>query len=607
MNLLTAQNISKSYGTKVLLNNVDLLVNRGDKIALLAKNGTGKSTLLKIIASIESSDSQHSLFYHDSRVGYLPQEPEISENSTLYEFLLDSTYAPIQALKQYEDALTSGDEKMLEETSHRMDELHAWSIKSELEQNAAKLGFADLNLSSNMLSGGQRKRIALAKIISESYDLLLLDEPTNHLDMQTIEWLEEYLSSSAISLLMVTHDRYFMDQVCDTIYELEDGSLFKYPGDYTSYLERKTAKVENTNTRADKFKKLMKKELTWIKSSPRARTTKNKARIDNFDNIKSIAGQAKKEEEIEFMIAPERLGSKVVEFHNVGFTYGEDYLFKNFQYKFKKKERVGIVGHNGVGKTTFLKVMLGELSPSQGKVVHGDTLKVGYFDQKGLTIDQDKPIIDILRDIAEYIPLEKGRKLSAEQLLERFLFPRDQHRVMYSKLSGGEKRRLYLLTILMKNPNFLVLDEPTNDLDIMTLATLESFLDSYPGCLVLVSHDRYLTDRLTDHLFIIDGSGEVIDYNGSYSNFIESSKSEAESDQTSKSSTSNHYEERKALKRLEKEIKKLEEKKTTLQSRFLEEGISVEDIVSTQAELDEVTKSLEEAEEKWFELSEELS
>ncbi|MEM9823881.1 MAG: ABC-F family ATP-binding cassette domain-containing protein, partial [Bacteroidota bacterium] len=522
MNYLSLENVSKTYGDKVLFKNLDLQISMGDKVALVAKNGTGKTTLLKVIAGIEAGEGETCKIQvrKGIRIGFLEQEPVFLPGQTITDAVFDSDHEMIRVTKRYAASLLHpADEKEMEQALAQMDDLKAWDFEARMKEILFKLKIERLDQQVSTLSGGQKKRLALAKLLIEDPEFLILDEPTNHLDLDMIEWLENYLQQAKLTVFMVTHDRYFLERVCNTIVELDRGILYKYRGSYSDFLEKKSMRQENESTVLDKTKKLMRKELEWIRRQPKARGTKAKSRVDKFFEIKEKAGQKLDNDRMQIDIKGSRLGSKIIEAHNISKSFDDFKIVENFSYKFKKKERVGIVGPNGVGKTTFLKLLTKSIRPDHGKVIVGDTVVFGYYTQAGIQGAEDKKVIDVVRDVAEYIPLEKGQKLTAINLLDRFLFSREQHQVQVAQLSGGERRRLYLLTVLMENPNFLILDEPTNDLDILTLNILEEFLMDFPGCLIVVSHDRYFMDKLVDHLFILEGKGRVKDYNGNYSDY----------------------------------------------------------------------------------------
>ena len=622
LNYLTLENITKSYGEKTLFRNVNLQVNKGQKVALLAKNGSGKSTLMRVVAGTEPGEGEGSKVQlrKDVRVGYLPQEPEFHHGHNALEAVFDSDTETIRAIRRYELALLHpNNEAELQAALSRMDDLKAWDYESRVKEILFKLNITDLEQSVTTLSGGQKKRLALAKLLIEEPEFLILDEPTNHLDLDMIEWLEGYLKQANLTLFMVTHDRYFMERICDNILELDRGELYKYTGGYSDFLEKKALRMDNEAIVLDKTQKFYKKELEWMRRSPKARTTKANARIERFDDIEERANKRLDNDNIQIEIKGQRLGGKILEMHYVSKAYGGLKLVSDFHYKFKKGERVGIVGKNGVGKTTFLHMLTGEERPDTGRVVAGETVVFGYYTQDGLNLGGiDKRVIDFIKDIAEYIPLDKGQKLTAASLLERFLFSREQQQVYISQLSGGERRRLYLLSILMKNPNFLILDEPTNDLDVMTLNVLEDWLLEFPGCVVIVSHDRFLLDKLCDHLFIFEGDGKVKDYNGRYMDYradqLELAQElrqqqpakrteEKPREQLVRTESGLTNKEKNELKKLEREIGELELRKAQLHDKFAQANLSLPDIDKMTKELQQVESGLEEREMRWLELS----
>lgn len=625
MNYLSLENVTKIYGEKVLFDNISLQISKGNKVALVAKNGTGKSTLLRIIAGLEPAEGEAASvrLHRGVRVGYLEQEPDFFEEHTILEAVFDTDNPLIEAIKRYEAAMLHPEHaKEVQAAISKMEDLKAWDFEARIKEVLTKLNIADFEKTIRTLSGGQKKRLALAKLIIDEPELLILDEPTNHLDLDMIEWLEEYLSQPNLTLLMVTHDRYFLERICDQILELDAGKVYKYSGNYSDFLEKKATRHEIENTELDKAKKLLKKELDWINRMPKARGTKSKSRVDAFHELKEEVSGRRDRTQMQIDIKGQRLGKKILEAHNISKTFEDKALFENFDYKFKKKERVGIVGPNGVGKTTFLKVLTQEIRTDTGKVVVGGNTVFGYYTQSGIQLETDKRVIDVVRDIAEYIPMEKGQKLTAEQLLERFLFNRKQQQVYVSKLSGGERRRLHLLTILMRNPNFLILDEPTNDLDIVTLNILEEFLLDFPGCLIVVTHDRYFMDKIVDHLFVFEGNGNITDFIGDYSEYrayqkereLEQRRREREKqDQRSQQKNTQSeeskgpqltYQDRKEMNRLEKEISKLEKRKAEIHERFAAADITNEEIEKLSIELGTVKKQIEEKEMRWMELAE---
>ena len=621
MNYLTLENVTKTYGEKILFQGIDLQVNQGQKIALVAKNGSGKTTLLRVIAGEEAAEGETAKVWvhRDVRIGFLDQDPQFFEENTILETVLDSDNPVIKAIKDYEYAMLFPDDaEAMHQAITKMDDLKAWEFEAKIKEILTRLEVSDLNKPIKTLSGGQMKRLALSKLIIEEPEFIILDEPTNHLDLDMIEWLEEYLQQPNITLFMVTHDRYFLERICDTIVELDGGKLYKYNGNYSDYLEKKATRHDVEASTLDKSIKLFKRELEWVRRMPKARGTKAKSRVDAFDQLKDKISRRKELEELKIDIKGQRLGKKILEAHNITKSFGEKKIVEGFSYKFAKKERVGIVGPNGVGKTTFLKILTKQLRPDGGKIVVGGNTVFGYYTQSGIQLKADKRVIDVVQEIAEYIPMDKGQKLTAPQLLERFMFSRKQQQVYVSKLSGGERRRLYLLTVLMENPNFLILDEPTNDLDIITLNVLEDFLMEFPGCIIIVSHDRYFMDKIVDHLFVFKGKGEIKDFLGDYSDYralqkeeeraqrrqerAEQKKEKAAQEETTKAGLS--QEERKELKRLEKKILKLEERKKEVTTSFNNTDITPEQITELSKELSALDDELEELEMRWMELAE---
>ena len=619
MNYLSLENVTKTYGEKVLFQNINLQINKGQKVALVAKNGTGKTTLLRVIAGLESGEGENYRVHlrRDIRIGYLEQEPEFDDSLTVMETVFQSDNPLIGVIRRYEEALLLPDRpERLQAALVEMDDRKAWDFESRIKEILFKLNITDLEQRVSTLSGGQQKRLALAHLLIDDPELLILDEPTNHLDLDMVEWLEEYLSQPNLTLFLVTHDRYFLENICDQIVELERGNLHRYNGNYSDFLEKKAARTENETGEQEKARKLLRKELEWVNRMPKARTTKAKSRVDAFFDLKEKTSQRTERQEIQIDIKGARLGSKIVELHNVGKHFEDLVVLENFNYKFKRKERVGIAGKNGVGKTTFLRLLTKEARPDTGKVVVGDTVEFGYYSQDGIQLMEDKRVIDVVTDIAEFIPMEKGQKLTAPQLLERFMFTRPQQQIYVSQLSGGERRRLYLLTVLMRNPNFLILDEPTNDLDILTLNVLEDFLMEFPGCIVVVSHDRFLLDKLCDHLFIFEGQGKIRDFNGKYAEYRLAQKAEEEEERKmerpakpeapphTRTSFGLTSQQKNELKKLEREIQELEQRKAALHEQFTRTDLPLEDIQRFSKELEAVVSALEVKELRWLELAE---
>lgn len=621
MNYLTFENISRSYGDRVLFSDITLHINKGEKVALVAENGTGKSSLLRIITNEEAPEGDKAkVFVHPSiRVGYLRQEPILNPDLSISESIYASDNKALNALRNYEQVMLTrpDDAASIQKALDDVELNKGWDKEAELYEVLSKLKLDNSDLKISQLSGGQKKRLSLAKILLDEPDLLILDEPTNHLDLEMIEWLEEFLGRPQLTLFLITHDRYFLERVCKVIVELSNGKLYKYQGNYSEYLDKKLIRETNEAISFEKGKKLLKTELEWVRRQPKARGTKSKSRVQKFHSLRSELSGHKDKEEMSIPIKPERLGSKIIELRYICKAFDDLVLFKDFHYKFQKKDRVGIVGPNGSGKSTLLDTIAGILPPDQGAVVHGETLKIGYFKQSGLKLPEDKRIIDYIRDIAEYIPLEKGRKMSASQLLEQFLFPPSQQQLYISRLSGGEKRRLYLLSILIQNPNFLILDEPTNDLDIVTLNVLEDYLLDFPGCLLIVSHDRFFMDKIIDHLFVFEGNERLIDFPGSYTDYrnwqdekLQSDRNKLQSEQKASKATSapqqlsqsEDREKKKEIKRLEKKIQNLETEKTGILKKFEQQSIPVDEIGEWSAKLDNIKNQIEALEEEWMEL-----
>ena len=621
MNLLSVENIAKSYGELVLFENISFGVNKDQKIALIAKNGDGKTSILNILSGKDVPDSGSVNYRKGVRVSFLEQEPDLNPDLTIEETIFASDNEVLKVILAYEKALENPeDEDAYQKAFEAMDRFDAWDFETQYKQILFKLKLEDIHAKVGLLSGGQKKRLALANALINRPDLLILDEPTNHLDLEMIEWLEQYFAKENMTLFMVTHDRYFLERVCNEIIELDRGKLYPYKGNYSYYLEKKEARIEQEAVEQHKSKLLFKKELTWMRRQPKARTTKSKSRIDDFKDIKEKAHQRRKEHVVQLEINMERVGSKILELHKISKSYPDKPILDQFEYTFTKGERVGIIGKNGTGKSTFLNILAGMDQPDSGKVIVGDTIKFGYYTQKGISIKKGQKVIDVIREFGDYIPLKKGKQISAQQLLERFLFDRKKQYDFVEKLSGGERKRLYLCTVLIQNPNFLILDEPTNDLDIVTLNVLENFLLDFPGCLLVVSHDRYFMDKIVDHLFIFRGDAAIEDFPGNYSDFrayedstvIENraAKSKAQENNSTKNSwktedksTKLSYLEQKEYKSLEKEIQKLEKKKGEVQLKFTNGDLSGDVIASLSIELKEILKAIETKTERWFELS----
>ncbi len=527
MNYLSVENLSKYYGDKLLFENISFGIDKGQKVALIAKNGTGKTSMLNIINGQDIPDSGTVTIRGNIRIGYLPQIFDSGENISILDSIFDSTTPVVTCIKEYETALALFNEVQNQENRLRMesavvamDNLHAWDFESKVKEILSKFDIQDILKSMYELSGGQRKKVALVKVLLSDADFLIMDEPTNHLDIEMIEWLESYLAAANITLLMVTHDRFFLDKVCNEIIELENGNLYRYKGRYDYYLEKKEERIANMAAEVSKARGLYRTELEWMRSTPQARTTKSKARIDNFDNIKQKAFVRVEQKNKDFAVKTERIGNKILEINNLNFSFDDHIILDDFSYIFKKGERCGIIGKNGSGKTTFLRLIMNELKPGSGKITVGETIKFGYYSQAGLSSEnRGKRVIDIVKEHAEMIRMAEGTYISASQFLNHFGFSYESQYTYFENLSGGQRRKLHLLMVLLGNPNFLILDEPTNDFDIETLTILEDFLLHFTGCLLIVSHDRWFMDKLVDHMFIMQEKGKVRDFYGNYTEY----------------------------------------------------------------------------------------
>lgn len=615
MNYLSVENISKSYGERTLFENLSFGINKDQKIAFIAKNGSGKTTILNIIAGKDTPDTGQVVMRKDIKIEFLSQEPELQSDLTIEENIFASDNDILKVIENYEKALENPDDtEIYQKAFEAMDRHQAWDFETQYKQILSKLKLDNLKQTVNNLSGGQKKRLALAIVLLNKPDLLILDEPTNHLDLEMIEWLEDYFAKENITLFMVTHDRYFLERVCNEIIELDQGKIYGYRGNYSYYLQKKEERLLAEQASVEKAKNLYVKELDWMRRQPKARTTKSKSRIDDFYVIKEKAHARRKEHQVELEINMERLGNKVIELHNVSKSFNDKVILDKYSYNFLPGERIGIIGKNGTGKSTFLNILTQKIQPDNGKVITGETIKIGYYTQAGINVKPEQKVIDVIREFGDYIPLAKGRMLSAAQLLERFLFDRKKQYDYVEKLSGGELKRLYLCTVLIQNPNFLILDEPTNDLDIVTLNVLESFLLDYPGCLIVVSHDRYFMDKIVDHLFVFRGNGIVEDFPGNYSDFRTYEDSiEPEKDDTPKEKSNWKekqvqngltYQEQKELQKIERELKDLELSKKKIEQEFVENLVQPEDIEKKSNELQHIIQKMENKEERWFELLE---
>ncbi|GAC1448564.1 MAG: ABC-F family ATP-binding cassette domain-containing protein [Chitinophagaceae bacterium] len=629
MHYVSVEELSKSYGIKPLFKNISCHIEEGDKIALVAKNGSGKSTLLKIISGTETAESGKVWVHKDVTVAMFEQDPQFLDRKSILDNIFHHNHPVINAIKEYEAASDAEDANRIGEAIVLLDELNAWDFDTKVKQILGKLKIHHLNQLAGTLSGGQRKRVALAKTLIDigfehKHVLLIMDEPTNHLDVEMVEWLEHYLNQEKVTLLMVTHDRYFLNAVCNEILEIDGDSLYVYNGDYENFMEKKAARIESEAASIDKAKNLFRKELEWMRKQPRARTTKSKSRQDNFYVVEAKAKQKMEDERVQLQVKMTRLGGKVAELKKVYKSYGDKVILKGFDYTFKKGDRIGVVGKNGAGKSTFLNILQGLEPADSGKINIGDTVVFGNYSQQGLEIKEDKRVIEFVKDIAEHFPLADGSSLSAAQFLQLFLFTPDQQYTYVSRLSGGEKRRLLLLSILFRNPNFLILDEPTNDLDLQTLGVLENFLSDYQGCIIIVSHDRYFMDRLVDHLFVFQGDGDVRDFPGNYSQYRLALKDDEKLTDagTQLSATKEEktpspppalpggekrklsFKEKREFELLEKEIADLTIEKETITEKLSSGTAPFGELQKLSTRIGEITQLMDEKELRWLELSE---
>jgi len=621
MNYISVENLTKTYGIVTLFEDISFNINEGDKIAIVAKNGSGKTTLLNILMGKDFADSGTVVINKDIQVVLFDQEIHFESGQTITEFIMSLDSPPMQALRNYQKSLTSDDSEFMERAFIEMENQKAWGLENEMKQILSQLKITNLNAKMDNLSGGQIKRVALAKLLIETrvehkHTLLIMDEPTNHLDVDMVEWLEQYLSRAMVTLLLVTHDRYFLDSVCDIIWEIEDKKLYVHHGAYAQYLENKSIREENLNATIDKANNLYRKELEWMRRQPKARTTKSKSRIEAFYETEKTAKMDTKKQELELDFGMKRLGKKILELRNINKKFGDKIILDNFSYQFQRGEKVGIIGKNGVGKSTLLNIIQGLETYDSGEIEVGETIKFGYFSQKGLTYKEDQRVIDFMKDIAEYYPLANGKSISASQFLKMFLFNEQTQYTTISNLSGGERRRLYLISVLFQNPNFLIFDEPTNDLDLPTLTVLESFLAQFQGCLIIVSHDRYFMDKIVDHLLVFEGEGKIKDFIGSFTEYRDqqaqnknTKKSEptkpTEEKQTKNTNSKRKlsFKEQKELENIEKEMPVLKQKQDEILEKLNNEtdyGI----ISELSQELEETTSQLEAHEMRWLELQE---
>jgi len=619
---LQAEQISKRFADYMLFENISFTIFKDQKVALIAKNGAGKTTMMEILAGNDEPDGGSITRTKDVKIGYLRQNPDLNENLTVLEQALKSDNPALQVVREFENALKHNDQKAIEELSVKMDELHAWDFDVKVKQILSQLKIENFDQLVGSLSGGQQKRLALANILVNEPDLLMLDEPTNHLDLEMIEWLEQYLDRTNCTLFMVTHDRYFLDRVCNEIIEIDQNQVYSYKGNYSYYLEKRQERIEQQQASTEKAQNLLRTELDWMRRMPKARSHKAKYRIDAFYDLKEKASFRRREENLELSIASSRMGSKILELEHVSKAYGDLKLIEDFTYKFSRFEKVGIVGKNGTGKSTFLNVITQAISADKGTIDWGTTIKIGYYRQDGIDFKPTDKVIDVVKAIAEVVTFEDGNRMTATQLLTRFLFPPESQYGLIEKLSGGEKRRLYLCTILMQNPNFLILDEPTNDLDIMTLNVLEDYLAAFDGCVIVVSHDRYFMDKIVDHLFVFEGDGKVKDFPGNYTIYRNSVEEEEERAQAvaraqvqakevkaapakpKQQSQKLTFNEKREFEQLEKDLEALEEEKNTLEEQMNSGELSPEELVDKSQRYAELKDELDEKELRWLELSE---
>ena len=617
MNYLSVEEITKSFGDRVIFDKLTFGIDQGKKVAIVAKNGNGKTTLLRCLLGQEPIDNGRIVFRKGLRIAFMEQSDDLQLDHSILEEVFSHDLPELKAVKEYNYAMLQEDEDLIAQSFEAITELNAWDVEGKVNQILSILKLEDTSKKIGNLSGGQKKRVALAKVLIADPDFLILDEPTNHLDLDMIEWLEEFLLKSKITILMVTHDRYFLEVVCDTILEMEDQTIYKYKGNFSYYLEKKAERREQLESTVEKAKNQFRTELEWMRRQPKARGTKQKARVDAFQGIKDVAKQRMDKDELEIPVKMERLGSKILELHKIGKAFGDIKIINDFSYVFKHRERVGIVGDNGSGKTTFLNMIMGIEPVDKGKVVIGDTVVFGYYNQEMPTFSDDKKVIDVIRDIAEYIPLEKGRQMSAAQFLEKFLFPRHMHFNFVRKLSGGEKRRLKLMTVLMTNPNFLILDEPTNDLDIFIMGVLEEYLRSFQGCLIVVSHDRYFMDKMVDHLFVFEGEGQIKDLLGNYTIFRKEFQKTSKPPKIKKAEAvveikptipeekkKLSYKEQSEFDGLESKMDTLETEKASLSEKLSDPSLSNEELMKAGERLSAVVSELEIKTNRWLELSE---
>jgi len=622
---LQAENIDRRIGDQLLFENISLNINKDDKVALIAVNGAGKTSLLDILAGKENPDGGSLSIRRDLQISYLQQSPHLNESNRIIDELFATGSELVKVIREYERCLISGSPEMLQKMIQLMDDHKAWDYEVAVKQILFKLKLTDLNAYISTLSGGQKKRVALAKVLVEDADLLILDEPTNHLDLDMIEWLEEYLIKTNKTLLMVTHDRYFLDRVCNVILELSDNELYRYEGNYEYFLEKKQSREYSAKMNTDKAKNLLKTELEWMRRMPKARRHKAKSRVESFYDIKERAASRSEDKSININVNISRMGKKILEIKNISKSFGDKRVLTDFTYNFARFEKAGLIGQNGTGKTTLLNILTGMLVPDSGTVERGETIVFGYYRQQGIEFDDDMTVIDAVKNIAERVTISDGTVLSITQFMNYFLFPPDKQYTLIRKLSGGEKRRLYLLTVLMKNPNFLILDEPTNDLDILTLNVLEEYLADFKGCVIVVSHDRYFMDKVVDHIFEYKGDGIVKDFPGNYTQLREKQEEDEKQLLVSKTTRTTEagsntdqavkkvkkqgfsFKEKREFELLSEEIRKLESERVLIEAEMSNGSYNSEELYLKSIRHGEIMKLLDEKEMRWLEMSEKES
>jgi ATP-binding cassette subfamily F protein uup len=618
--LLQVENLTRHFGEKVLFENISFSINQFQKVALIARNGEGKSSLLNIIHGTEQSDGGTVRLFNQATMAYLKQDPVLNDRLSVFDELYSTSNVILKTIHDYEEAMESGAKDILSKAMERMDAMQGWEYETRIRQILTRLNLLNLHQKVSDLSGGQRKRLALAKTLITEPDFLILDEPTNHLDIEMIEWLEEYLTRSQVTLLMVTHDRYFLNRVCQEILELENTRLFRYKGNYEYFLEKSQERKENETQETEKARNILRREHEWMIRMPQARTTKSKARIDSYYQIKDKAAGKGFESTMTLKMEGERMGKKILEIHDVNFAWGSTPILEHFGYIFKRREKIGIIGNNGTGKTTFLDIATGKLHPQKGTVEIGGTIRFGHYRQEGITFDEQTRVIDVVKSIADVVRMSNGEKVTAAHFLNYFMFPYPMHQQFVYKLSGGEKRRLYLVTVLMQNPNFLILDEPTNDLDILTLNILEDYLASFQGCVLVVTHDRFFLDKIVDHLFVFSGNTVVKDFPGNYSQYREYAERAKRKAALARASATREaggvpgrpkqvkpglsYKEKVELENLENLISRLEQEKSALETGLGSGLLGQAELREKSNRFSEVLKEIDNSTERWMELSE---